>query len=76
VKRIDLAFKRFPGYCASEIIDMACPVNVDELLPDINIDDYKWETECVEKGCRGITCYTCWQEEMEIHLRERHRPRD
>ena len=61
MKRIDVGFKLFKHLCREEIIDEHCPYEIDSILPDQDIDTYKFLDGCIERGCRGITCEECWE---------------
>ena len=60
MKRIDVGFKLFKHLCRAEIIDEHCPYEIDSILPDQDIDTYRFLDGCTERGCRGITCEECW----------------
>jgi len=65
MKRIDKAFKLLRGKGRDEIITNYCPCILIKSLPDFDIDSYKFEDSCIERGCRGLTCDACWDKEIE-----------
>lgn len=62
MRYIDEGFSKL-NKCRSEIVENYCPSDVEQELPDLDINTYKFEDGDTQKGCRGITCEECWDKE-------------
>ncbi|MBQ8044019.1 MAG: hypothetical protein IJ272_07745 [Clostridia bacterium] len=68
MRRIDKAFRCFPGKLKCQIVAEYCPCEMDSKLEGMDINTYRFSDEAgaqdTEPGCRGITCEDCWEKEI------------